>query len=321
MPLALSWRASALAPCLVRREDHRPAGRAGQVDQDGEPVLTLEVQHVVGHRADRRLRRVGLVGLRLAQVLLDEHVDGLVERRGEEHPLSGGRRPAEQAAYGGQEAQVRHVVGLVEHGDRDVAEAAVPLADEVLEPAGAGDDDVGAGAQATDLGVLPDAAEDGLGLQADGRGQRGQGGLDLAHELTGGGQDQGPRGARAGAVLVGVEARDEREQEGVGLARAGAAAAEHVAAGERVGQRRGLDRGGDGDALVGEDGGELRGHAEVSEGNVRRQGEVALGGVSHPAVPPAAGGRSFEPHVEGRRGRRGQPEARLCGLLGSTLPV
>ena len=120
--------------------------------------------------------------------------------------------------------------------------------------------------------VLPDAAEDGLGLQADGFGQRGQGGLDLADQLTGGGQDQGPRGARAGAALVGVEARDEREQEGVGLARAGAAAAEHVAAGERVGQRRGLDRGGDGDALVGEDGGELRGHAEVGKGSVRRQG-------------------------------------------------
>ena len=45
----------------------------------------------------------------------------------------------------GQEAEVGHVVGLVEHGDLDVAEAAVALADEVLEPAGAGDHDVDAG--------------------------------------------------------------------------------------------------------------------------------------------------------------------------------
>ena len=42
-----------------------------------------------------------------------------------------------------------------------------------------------------------------------------------------------------------VEAGDERQQERVGLAGAGAAPAEHVAAGERVGQRRGLDRGRD----------------------------------------------------------------------------
>ena len=51
---------------------------------------------------------------------------------------------AEQAAYGGQEAEVGHVVGLVEHGDLDVVEVAVALADQVLEPAGAGDDDVDA---------------------------------------------------------------------------------------------------------------------------------------------------------------------------------
>ena len=39
---------------------------------------------------------------------------------------------------------------------RDVA-----LADEVLEPAGAGDDDVDAAAERRDLRVLADAAEDG----------------------------------------------------------------------------------------------------------------------------------------------------------------
>ena len=60
------------------------------------------------------------------------------------------------------------MVGLVEHGDLDRAEVAVALADEVLEPAGAGDDDVDAAAQAVDLRVLADAAEDGLGAQAGG---------------------------------------------------------------------------------------------------------------------------------------------------------
>ena len=48
----------------------------------------------------------------------------------------------------GQEAEVGHVVGLVEHGDLDGAEVAVTLLDQVLEPAGAGEHDVDALAQA-----------------------------------------------------------------------------------------------------------------------------------------------------------------------------
>ena len=48
----------------------------------------------------------------------------------------------------GQEAEVGHVVGLVEDGDLDVVEGAVTLADQVLEPAGAGDDDVDAALRA-----------------------------------------------------------------------------------------------------------------------------------------------------------------------------
>ena len=134
------------------------------------------------------------------------------------------------------------MVGLVEHGDLDVTEAAVALADEVLEPAGAGDDDVGAGAQATDLRVLADAAEDGLGAEAGGLGERGEGGVDLADQLAGRSQDQRARCARLGAAPVGLEAGHERQQERVGLARAGAAAAEHVSARQRVGQRGCLDR-------------------------------------------------------------------------------
>ena len=46
----------------------------------------------------------------------------------------------------GQEAEVGHVVGLVEHGDLDGVEVHVALLHEVFEAAGAGDDDVDAGA-------------------------------------------------------------------------------------------------------------------------------------------------------------------------------
>ena len=56
--------------------------------------------------------------------------------------------PVEQPLDAGQEAEVGHVVGLVEHGDLDLVELRVPLADEVLEAAGAGDEDVDAATRA-----------------------------------------------------------------------------------------------------------------------------------------------------------------------------
>ena len=110
------------------------------------------------------------------------------------------------------------------------------LADEVLEAAGARDDDVGAGPQAVDLRALPDTAEDGLGAQPGRSCQRLESDVDLADEAARRGQDQGARRARTGTplatLLTSLEPGHQRQQEGVGLAGAGAAAAEHVAPGE-----------------------------------------------------------------------------------------
>lgn len=80
------------------------------------------------------------------------------------------RGGVEQAAHGGQEAEVGHVVGLVDDRDLDGIQGDVTLADEVLEAAGAGDDDVDTLAQGRDLGVLADATEDGARGQAEGAG-------------------------------------------------------------------------------------------------------------------------------------------------------
>ena len=65
------------------------------------------------------------------------------------------------------------------------------------------------------------------------------------------------------------QARDQGQREREGLAAAGPAAAEHVAAGEGVGKRVALDREGLGLALTGEDVGQGRGHAEVEESRHR----------------------------------------------------
>ena len=203
----------------------------------------------------------------LVQEPPDQHVDAAVEGRGEQHPLAVAAGSASSSRRDHrQEAEVGHVVGLVEHGDLDGVEAAVALLDQVLEPAGAGDDDVDAAAQGGDLRVLADAAEDGEGAQAGGLGQRLRGPRRSGWPARG----SAPGSARAarlgrGGGDRGGQPGEQREQERVGLAGAGAAAAEHVAAGERVGQRGGLDRGRGGDAVVGQHRRQVRGHAEVDE--------------------------------------------------------
>ena len=146
-----------------------------------------------------------------------------------------------------------------------------------------------------------------------------QGLLDLVHELTRRREDQRARrlGAR-GAVRLG-EAGDQREQERVRLAGAGAAAAEHVATRERVGQRGGLDGGRVGDAEVREDGDKASGDAEIGEarsGHCRRQGE------DHSLLACLASRVSRGGMAQSREGTtRGppKPEARRNGLLQTSL--
>ncbi len=125
----------------------------------------------------------------------------------------------------------------------DVVERDVALAHEVLEPAGAGDEDVDAALQRLHLAALADAAEDwsmvaGPAASASGTSVS----CTWVASSRVGQQDERARAAAGGAPTLGGEARDERQREGDGLAAAGAAAAEHVAARQRVGQRRGLDR-------------------------------------------------------------------------------
>ena len=212
-----------------------------------------------------RLRRVGLVRDRVGQEALDEDVDRLVERRGEQQSLAVLRGLVHDPANAGQEAEVGHVVGLVEDGDLDGGQVGVLLLHEVFEATRAGDDDVDALLQTGGLRALAHAAVDDDRGQTGGVGHRLERGVDLTDELARRGEDQRARLARHGRHLRGVEARDERQQERVRLAGAGAAPAEDVATGEAVGQRRGLDGSGGGDALLLEDVDEHGGHAEVGE--------------------------------------------------------
>ena len=143
---------------------------------------------------------------------------------------------------GGQEAQVGHVVGLVEHGDLDVVERAGALLDQVDQPARRGDDDVDAAAEPLDLLADGRAAEDGRDPQPERRSSGSSASATCSASSRVGHQDQAARRLRARAAALASEPGQHRQAEGEGLAGAGLRAAEHVAAGERVGQRRGLDR-------------------------------------------------------------------------------
>src|SRR5947199_201462 len=75
-------------------------------------------------------------------------------------------------------------VSFVEDGDLDGGQVGVALADEVLQPARAGDEHVDATGQRLHLRVLADPAEDDGRLHPERAGQRVDDGEDLVGELA-----------------------------------------------------------------------------------------------------------------------------------------
>ncbi len=177
------------------------------------------------------------------------------------------------------------MVGLVQDGDLDGLEGHDALADQVLQAAGAGDDDIDAGTQGLFLAGLGDAAVDHGGVQAHGLGHRFDGRVDLGGQLTGRREDQAHRAAGLAEVLGFPlsESCYKRDGEGDGLAGAGAAAAQDVASGQGV--REGLDLDGErfNDSLGGEGVGKGLGRAEGSKSSHKVQG---LSGGIHADIGP-----------------------------------
>ena len=257
---------------LGAREQQRATLAGGELLHDGALVGIRDREDVVLHVRLGRGVRVDRVRDRVHQVATHEDVDTVVERGGEQQALAARSGLVEDALHAGEEPEVGHVVGLVEHGDLDVVEAHVALVHQVLEATGARDDDVHALLERTHLRTLGHAAEDGRGRQAGSAGERRDGGVHLGRQLTGGEQDERPRVARTNPAPGLGQTRHERKGEGDGLAGSGAATAQHVAAGQRVGQGRRLDREGLEDALLREDGDEVRGDAELGERRDDRAG-------------------------------------------------
>ena len=181
-----------------------------------------------------RLVRV-LMPARIARVLLSDAAGLSFECRGEKEGLAVARHLGHDAVDGRAEAHVEHPVGLVEREHADAVEADRAARDQVLEPAGRGDDDVRLAGE-LDLALEADAAVDG----GDREGARGCDVADLLDDLAG----QLARGCEhqcRGALVGGLDEVDQRDAERERLARPGRGFHEHVVTGQRVGNHRRLD--------------------------------------------------------------------------------
>ena len=177
----------ALAQVAVQRTDGEAAGgqvlaqagggALGAAEDDGAAATLrledagddLDLVHGVNAVDDLLDRVDGLVlvvGVLRADVggldheAAGEGHDGAGHGRGEQHGVAVLGDAAEQRLDVGQEAQVEHLVGLVEDDGLDAGQVQVALAQQVDEAAGRAHDDVGATLESLDLGLEGDAAVD-----------------------------------------------------------------------------------------------------------------------------------------------------------------
>ena len=238
MPACSSFFASWSVPRFVRQKTMvGPACRITSA-RHAHTVFLLDAPERVRRERPRFVVLGEDVALRVALVAADERVDRAVERRGEQQRLAVLGRVVEDLLHDGQEAHVGHAVGFVDDDDLHLVEHDLAALDEVAEPAGAGDEHVDAPAERLDLEAVAGAAEHGGDAQLADPAEPFELSGDLGGELTGGNEDERMRPAGGGAV----DAGDDRDAEGEGLARAGRGPAGDVAAGAAVGERELLDR-------------------------------------------------------------------------------
>ena len=148
----------------------------------------------------------------------------------------------DDGVHGGLEAHVHGAVGLVKDQDAQVVDVDAGSLVEVLEdPTGGADEDVHAGET---IGLLLEtlAADDEAGGEEVAAADLAQDLEDLNGELTGRRNDQGAEAIVLGK-LVAVEALEDGDEEGQGLAAAGFGGGEDIAPLERKGYGARLDVG------------------------------------------------------------------------------
>ena len=150
----------------------------------------IDVEYVVGHGGYRGVHLIDGVHDGIAKEPVDQLVNTVVQGRREQHALTSGGGGREDPGHCGQEAEIGHVIGLVEHGDFNAVKVDQTLLHQVLEPARAGHHDVDARFERSDLTALRHTAEDRGDTKAVARSQRFQSGGDLGRQFASGRQNQ-----------------------------------------------------------------------------------------------------------------------------------
>ena len=234
----------AVGAALGAREDERARHRGvtEQLDEQRALLLLLDVDDLLGHAVgglgDRRHRDAE----RIAQHLGGQRTDFVRHGRGEEQALAALRQLGDDLAERADEAQIHHLVGLVEHQHLGRAEVEVALVEVIDQAAGGGDDDIDAALQGVGLRTVTDAAEHGddreaevaaIGLEALG---------DLGGEFARRRQHEAARAAAHRRLTGRLEAVQDGQREGGRLAGTGLGDAEQVAAFEDGADGLRLDR-------------------------------------------------------------------------------
>ena len=232
-----------LGGALGAGEDHRRAAALGLQNATDHLHLVQGVGAVGellgGVVGGRPLHALGADVGRLGHERACQGDDRVRHGGREQHRLALGGNLTQDAFDVGQEAQIQHFVGLVEHQHRQPAEPQVALLGEVEQAARGADDDVGTGLQRLDLRLVGPTAVDGDDAQrAAAVGPKVFGGtgkvvVDLHAQLSGGHHDQCARRSVQWAVRGGTggDAVQQWHAEGEGLAHAGARLTDQVIAG------------------------------------------------------------------------------------------
>ena len=208
-----------------------------------------------------RAGRTDLVDDRIALHRRGQGGDRTVERGAEQQHLALATGAFEDPSDCREESHVGHAIRLVDDDRGDIVELDDAGRQQVLETAGAGDDELGAALERAALGSVPDPPVDGDEVVAAPAHQRTERGRDLAGQLTRRREHQGGRAATGS----GCQASDERDPECQRLAGASRGAPADVTPSERVRDHGGLDGGGIDEAGPRQDGTEIVGHAERGE--------------------------------------------------------
>ncbi len=202
-------------------------GLVGRLDRDLELLDGVDGQ---GRGLDLHVRGV-------VEVVVGERADRRRHRRREQRRLAAVGRQAQDLLDVLEEAEVEHLVGLVEHDEAAVVEHERVAADEVEHAADGADDDVPAGLQLRLLRADRRAAEDRDDVGALARRVRAQRLRDLDAQLARRRQDE-----RLHLRLGRIDVLDDRQAEGRGLAGARLGLADDVATLEHRGDRLFLNR-------------------------------------------------------------------------------